>query len=107
MKLSQKGSSGLLDLVILERAEGDLFETIRYGAEVHGMERAQAYVTAISDRIEWLREYPGAGPIHEQLHGQIRSFRQHRHRIYYTVNANRLTVIRILHVSRDVVRYLE
>jgi toxin ParE1/3/4 len=97
----------LLDLVILERAEDDLFEVIRYGVEAHGLERAQAYVAAIQDRIEWLREYPGAGPVHEQLRGKVHSFRQNRHRIYYTVHTNRITVIRILHVSRDVVRHIE
>jgi toxin ParE1/3/4 len=97
----------LLDLVVLERAEDDLFEAIRYGVEVHGLERTQSYVAAIRDRIEWLREHPGAGPVHEQLRGMVQSFRQNRHRIYYKVHGKRMTVIRILHNSRDVVRHME
>lgn len=97
----------MLELIVLERAEEDLFETIRYGVATHGLETAQSYAKATRDRIEWLREFPGAGPVHETLRGKVRSFRQHRHRIYYSVNATQMTVIRILHVSRDVARHFE
>jgi plasmid stabilization system protein ParE len=96
----------LLDLIILERAVDDLFETIRYGCDNYGLAKAEAYVAAIKARIEWLREFPGAGPIHERLRGNVRSFREGRHHIYYTTHAGRMTVIRILHVSRDSARHI-
>jgi toxin ParE1/3/4 len=97
----------LLDLIVLERAEDDVFECIRYGAESFGLEQAHAYADALRQRIHWLREFPRAGAVHEHLRGKIRAFKQGRHRIYYSVHVNLLTVIRILHVKQDVVSNME
>ena len=95
---------GLLDIEILERAQDDIFNIIEYGVAAHGEASAREYVGKISTRINWLSANAGVGPIHSELRGGIRSFRQGQHRIYYVANAERMTVVRVLHVAMDVVQ---
>jgi toxin ParE1/3/4 len=91
----------LLELNVLERAQGDIYSIIEYGVQAHGEESARAYLSRISHRINWLCANPKLGPIHPQLDSQIRSFAEGRHRIYYRADTAQLTVIRILHQSMD------
>ena len=95
---------GLLDIEILERAQDDIFNIIEYGVAAHGEETAREYVGRISARINWLSANAGLGPVHSELRGGIRSFRQGQHRIYYVTNIERLTVVRVLHVAMDVLQ---
>jgi toxin ParE1/3/4 len=92
----------LLRIEILERAQDDIFNIIEYGVAAHGETAARDYVSKISARINWLNANAGLGPVHSELRGGIRSFRQGQHRIYYLANAERLTVVRVLHVAMDV-----
>jgi toxin ParE1/3/4 len=94
---------GLLDVEILERAQDDIFNIIEYGVAAHGEAAAREYVGKIGARINWLSANPGSGPVHSELRGGIRSFRQGQHRIYYLADAERLTVVRLLHVLVDVI----
>jgi plasmid stabilization system protein ParE len=93
----------LLDIEILERAQDDIFNIIEYGVAAHGEASAREYVGKIGARINWLSANPGSGPVHSELRGGIRSFRQGQHRIYYLADAERLTVVRLLHVLVDVI----
>ncbi len=93
---------GLLEIEILDRARDDIFNIIEYGTEEHGKVNAQAYVGKISARIHWLSANPKLGPMHSDLRGGIRSFRQGQHRIYYVASAKKLTIVRILHLTMDV-----
>lgn len=90
------------ELEILERARDDIFNIIEYGTAEHGQAATRDYVDKISARINWLRSNAGLGPMHSELRGGIRSFRQGQHRIYYMASAKKLTVVRVLHVSMDV-----
>lgn len=102
--LSNRVSQGLLNIEILERAQDDIFNIIEYGVAAHGEAAAREYVGKISLRINWLSANASLGPVHSELRGGIRSFRQGQHRIYYVANAERLTVVRVLHVAMDVVQ---
>jgi plasmid stabilization system protein ParE len=73
---------GLLEIEILERARDDIFNIIEYSTDEHGEVGARAYIDKISARINWLSANPKLGPVHSDLRGGIRSFRQGQHRIY-------------------------
>ena len=104
-KTSSNGALlGLLEIEILERAQDDIFNIIEYGVAEHGEASAREYVGKISARINWLSTNAGSGPVHSELRGGIRSFRQGQHRIYYIASAERLTAVRVLHVAMDVVQ---
>jgi plasmid stabilization system protein ParE len=97
----------LRDIEILERARDDIFNIIEYGTDAHGETDARDYIGKIGSRIKWLCANPRLGPLHSELRGGIRSFRQGRHRIYYVVDATRFTIVRVLHVSMDVLHQFE
>jgi plasmid stabilization system protein ParE len=97
----------LLEIEILERARDDIFNIIEYGTDEHGEASTRIYVDKINARINWLGISPTLGPVHSDLRGGIRSFRQGQHRIYYVASAKKLTVARILHVSMDVRHQLD
>jgi toxin ParE1/3/4 len=92
----------LLEIEILERAQDDIFNIIEYGTAEHGELSARDYAGKIAARINWLSANPRLGPVHSELRGGIRSFRQGQHRIYYQTSAKKLTVVRILHLSMDI-----
>jgi toxin ParE1/3/4 len=93
---------GLLEIEILERAQDDIFNIIEYGMAEHGEATALDYAGKIAARINWISANPRLGPVHSELRGGIRSFRQGQNRIYYQANAKRLTVVRILHLAMDI-----
>ncbi len=97
----------MLDIEILERAQDDIFNIIESGVAAHSNVIAREYAHKIGERINWLRANFRLGPVHSELRGGIRSFRQGQHRIYYTVTAQALTVIRVLHISMDVLHQFE
>jgi plasmid stabilization system protein ParE len=69
---------GLREIEILERAQDDIFNIIEYGAAEHGAATTRVFVGKIAERINWLAANPGLGPVHSELRGGIRSFRQAR-----------------------------
>ena len=97
----------MLDVEILERAQDDIFNIIEYGLGAHGDAAARIYADKIAARINWLRTNSKLGPVHSELRGGIRSFRQGRHRIYYIANFEKLSVVRVLHQSMDVFQHFE
>jgi plasmid stabilization system protein ParE len=97
----------LLDIEILERAQDDIYNIIEYGTAQHGEEVARDCAVKIGIRINWLSANLKLGPIHSELRGGIRSFRQGKHRIYYLASAAKLTVVRVLHLSMDVLHQFE
>lgn len=97
----------MLELEIRARARDDIFNIIEYGAQAHGHDETRAYVNAIGARITWLRANARLGPVHSELSGGVRSYRQGQHRIYYITSAKKLTVVRILHLSMDVLHQFE
>lgn len=105
--LSRRVSRGLLELEILERARDDIFNIIEYGVGAHGADEARAYVVKIGARVTWLRSNARLGPVHSELRGGIRSFRQEQHRIYYLTSTKKLMVVRVLHISMDVLHQFE
>lgn len=98
----KRDSRGLIDIEILQRTQDDIFNIIEYGTAEHGEAQAHDYVGKKAARINWLSANPRFGPVHSELRGGIRSFRQGQHRIYYKASTKELTVIRILHVSMDI-----
>ncbi|HMU23037.1 MAG TPA: type II toxin-antitoxin system RelE/ParE family toxin [Sphingorhabdus sp.] len=100
--MSKRDLRGLLEIEILERAQDDIFNIIEFGSAEHGEAEARDYVGKIAARINWLSANPGLGPVHSELRGGVRSFRQGQHRIYYQSSARKLTVVRILHLSMDI-----
>lgn len=87
-------------------ADADFTDMLRYGAENFGWVAAEAYAVSLSSRLDRLASYPQLGMAHPELKPGLRSIPHGSHRIFYSVEGEVLTIRRILHKSRDVVRWL-
>jgi toxin ParE1/3/4 len=94
---------GLLKIVIRAKAKTDLRNILEYGIAEHGRERAEHYLRELNETITLAQEHPRIGPVTENISPTLRSLRHKLHRIYYTADDQKLTVVRVLHQSMDVV----
>jgi toxin ParE1/3/4 len=86
-----------------DKAEADLAEIWAYVA----VETSEAVATRLVDKLygacEPLRQFPGSGPAREQFAAGLRVWFSGNYAIYYLHDDNAVTIIRVLHGSRDAV----
>jgi toxin ParE1/3/4 len=88
------------------RAQADIVEIVRYGAERFGPVRTKAYLEQIELRYRRLRELPESGRADRELHPDVRSISCGSHRIYYRIDGDTIIIHRILHMAADAKRHL-
>lgn len=93
-------------LELSRRARADLDDIADYGAENFGTQSAVAYIDAIEQAFSRLLRYPESGPVHPAVRPPLRSLACERHRIFYSIDAERVRIERILHAAMDVERHL-
>jgi len=91
-------------LELSRRAQADLDEIRDYTVGQFGAEQAIAYLDAIEAAFRQLLAYPMLGVV--SLHPDLRSLGCRQHRIYYTVDDERVLVVRVLHKAMDVERWV-
>lgn len=91
---------------VSEAANADLGDIYDYGAEMFGLEAADAYVRRFGAAYALIAEHPYAGPEHATVRPPIRSISCGSHRVYYDVLPNRIVVRRVLHKRVDVENHL-
>ncbi|WP_404712947.1 type II toxin-antitoxin system RelE/ParE family toxin [Sphingomonas sp. MMS24-J13] len=96
----------MIRLALSRAAEADLTDILAYGGETFGWDAAEDYVASFDHAFVLLRDHPRAGAVHAEIRPPIRSLPHRRHRIFYDVLDDGITVQRILHMSMDVARHL-
>ncbi len=96
----------MIRLTLSRAADADLAGLLSYGGETFGWHAAEAYLASFERAFALLREHPQAGAIHADVRPAIRSLSHRRHRIFYDLIDDEITVQRILHMSMDVARHL-
>lgn len=97
---------GVAEIVLTRDAYADLAEIGEFGETQFGREAADAYQLAIDRAFERLTLYPKSGEAKPAYGRGVRCLVCKRHRILYEVVDDTVTVLRILHHSRDVPRHL-
>ena len=87
-----------------KRALSDLREIARYTRETWGLERARLYREELDLGIQKLALSPGMGRVRSDVAPSVRSFPIARHVAFYAEREGGITVLRLLHSSRDVAR---
>lgn len=87
------------------RAERDLDEIWLYIAET-SVERADAFVDDLTDRIALLGHHPSIGPERPELGSGYRCLPVGDYVAYYRITERAVRIVRVLHGSRDVGRYV-
>ena len=87
-----------------KRALADLREIARCTRETWGLERARLYREELELGVRKLALSPGMGRVRTDVAPSVRSFPIARHVAFHAEREGGITVLRLLHPSRDVVR---
>jgi toxin ParE1/3/4 len=88
-------------LIYLPEALADLTATAAYTRRTWGDEQAKRYIGAMVADIKALRISAMRYPLYNQVYPDLRRKRSAMHHIYYLAFADRVEIVRILHVQRD------
>ncbi|MFY7837662.1 MAG: type II toxin-antitoxin system RelE/ParE family toxin [Novosphingobium sp.] len=87
-------------------AKADLESIFEYGLLHFGSDRVLAYLDHIQSRFQKLLDYPRSGRIEPDLSGTTYSTSCEAHRIYYELTDDTIVIVRVLHKSMDVGRWI-
>jgi toxin ParE1/3/4 len=87
-------------LTLTAQAFIDLGDISEFGMETWGEAAAQAYVDALTERLNQLIDFPYLGPPDLLMEG-IRRLTIRRHVVFYKVMAEEIVIGRMLHATQD------
>jgi len=98
--------SSRLEYELSQEADNDLSDIYDYTTTQFGMEQAVKYLLGFEDTFAVLCDQPKLGRMREEIRSGLRSISYVSHLIFYTVLRDRIRVVRVLHASRDIVRFI-
>jgi toxin ParE1/3/4 len=90
-----------MKLVFSPAAINDLQSIANYTFQTWGAEQESVYLAALWRRLEAIRASPGSHRIRKDLAIHCRSARHEKHVIFFSVDHERIEIIRILHGAMD------
>ena len=87
-------------------ADKDLEEIFDYSVAQFGVEQAVKYLGKFETVFENLCSNPRAGRVRNEIRKGLRSVSNESHIVFYRVLIDRLRIVRVLHSSRDIGRFL-
>jgi toxin ParE1/3/4 len=96
----------ILHYELSEEADNDLENIFDYTANEWGVAQAFVYVTAFDVIFENLSANPEPGHERNEIREGLRSFVKESHVIFYRILKDHIRIVRILHKSRDVIKFL-
>jgi toxin ParE1/3/4 len=85
-------------------AVADIDAITVFSVERFGKAVADAYLTGLEAACDQLRLYPEMAAIYPRLRPAMRCLIYRRHRIFYRVAGETVSIVRILHHAQDVKR---
>jgi len=96
----------MLDVQLALEAEKDLESVFDYTFAEFGIEQAEKYTLEFQDSFDLLAEHPFSGRERNEIREGLRSLPKDAHVIFYRVFKNHIRIVRVLHGSRDIHRFL-
>jgi toxin ParE1/3/4 len=90
-----------MKVIVSDRAEDDLFALFAYLQE-QSPAAAEAIAAEIDRRFQTIGRFPLSGSSRDRLGPDIRVMLASPYAIFYAVRRDHVTILRILHGSRDV-----
>jgi toxin ParE1/3/4 len=100
------GAQGLAEIKFSNAAESDLEAIDAYSFSQFGDEVAAKYMHGFDEAFSILARHPLAGVMMPELREGARCYVHQKHRIFYSVNADVVFIIRIIHHAQDAHRAL-
>ena len=89
-----------------QAADNDLDEIYDYTTKQFGVDQAIKYLSGFEVVFESLCSNPKLGRERIELKKGLRSISSESHTIFYRILKDRIRIVRILHGSRDIIRFL-
>jgi toxin ParE1/3/4 len=90
-----------MKVFVSDQADADLRQIYRYLAERNAA-AAESLIREIDRKFENLSHFPFIGRERSTLSAGIRSVVTHPYVVFYTVEPDRIIIVRVLHGSRDI-----
>jgi toxin ParE1/3/4 len=100
-------SARKLPVILTDEARDDLRSIALYGLTTWGERQATRYHAEIEKVLASLSRFPRMGRRKDELPGDIRTIGVGHHRILDRVDADAITVLRVLHARMDETHYLD
>jgi toxin ParE1/3/4 len=89
-----------------QEADKDLEDIFDYTADKFGVTQAVAYVESFDEIFNLLAQNPKMGRERSEIRPELRSFAKESHVVFYRILKDRIRIIRVLHASRDVIKFI-
>lgn len=86
-------------------ADKDLENIFDYTVQQFGLDQAVIYVSSFEQVFENLSLNTKLGRERKEIRDGLRSVTKESHVVFYHILKDRLRIVRILHVSRDVIKF--
>ncbi|MAI61042.1 MAG: hypothetical protein CBB87_00970 [Micavibrio sp. TMED27] len=94
-------------VILSKAADADLEDIFDYTLEEFGLDQAVSYVSEFDDTFETISENPEIGCKREEIREELRSLVKDKYVIFYRILIDHIRVVRILHGSRDLPKFLD
>lgn len=96
----------LFSYELSEEADTDLEEIFEYTIEKFGAAQAIKYLSSFDELFEELCHNPKLGRGRNDIRKNLKSISKESHIVFYRIMKNTIRIVRVLHASRDVSRFL-
>jgi len=94
-------------VVLSEAADADLEDIFDYTLEELGLDQAVSYVSEFDDTFETISENPKIGRKRTEIREKLRSLARDKYVIFYRILNDHVRIVRILHGTRDLPKFLD
>ena len=94
-------------IILSKAADADLEDIFDYTLEEFGLDRAVSYVSGFDDTFEAISENQEIGRERKEIREELRSLAKDKHIIFYRALSDHIRIVRILHGSRDLPKFLD
>ena len=95
------------EYLLSPEADRDLEEIFDYSVEKFGLDQTVKYLMELESVMIHLTEHPETGMVRDEIKIGLRSFPISSHIVFYRALDDHIRIVRVLHASRDIPRFLE
>jgi toxin ParE1/3/4 len=89
-----------------KQAAQDLEDVFDYTAHEFGLAQAVQYLNELEGVFLQMIDNPGLGKTRDEIKSGLRSFPKSSHIIFYRILKGHIRIVRVLHGSRDIPKFL-
>jgi len=94
-------------IILSEAADADLENIFDYTLDEFGVDQAVSYVSGFDEVFDMISENPEIGRERKEIRDELRSLNKDKYIIFYRTFSDHVRIVRILHGSRDLPRFLD